>query len=387
VRRSRQDWPVGEIQITSVQSRAERDAFIKLPWRIYVNDPAWVPPLMLERREFLDRARHPFYEHGDAALFLARRGGEIVGRIMASDDPKYNALHQSNAGCFGMFESIDDQEVADALFAAAAQWLREKGRDEIMGPIDYSTNYLCSLLIEGFQFPPTVLTPHNPPYYHALIESWGFEKAIDLFAWRLANPADALSRLRRLAGVLKNRQNVTLRHGNLSDIAGEGRRLRQIYNEAWRNNWGFVPFSEKEFEFMTRELKPILLPEYVWLAEVENEPVAFILCVPDINVALKKINGRLTTFGLPIGLAKLLYHKRRLKSVRLVALGVVPKYRRHGIAELLVLRSIEEAMVKRGCSGEASLILESNVMMNRFLEAIGLEKYKTYRIYRKALAG
>jgi GNAT superfamily N-acetyltransferase len=377
---------VAEIEVARIQSRANRDAFMKFPWRIYANDPAWVPPLLVERREFLDRAKHPFYEHGDAALFLARRNGEIVGRIMASDDPKYNALHQTNVGCFGMFESIEDEAVASALFGAATKWLREKGRDEIMGPIDYSTNYLCSLLIDGFQFPPTVLTPHNPPYYRALIEGSGFQKAIDLFAWRLANPADALIRLRRLAGGLKNR-NVTLRPGNLGDIAGEGRRLRQIYNEAWRNNWGFVPFSEKEFQFMTRELKPILLPEYVWLAEVENEPVAFSLCVPDINVALKKINGRLTTFGLPIGLAKLLYHKQRLKSVRLVALGVVPKYRRHGIAEMLVLRSIEEAMVKRGCSGEASLILESNLMMNRFLEAIGLEKYKTYRIYRKALAG
>ena len=387
VRRSRQDRPVGEIQITPVQSRAERDAFIKFPWRIYANDPAWVPPLLVERREFLDRARHPFYEHGDAALFLARQNGEIVGRIMASDDPKYNALHQTNAGCFGMFESIDDQEVANALFEAAAQWLRAKGRDEIMGPIDYSTNYLCSLLIDGFQFPPTVLTPHNPPYYRALIEGWGFEKATDLFAWRLINPTHAASRLRQLAGALGRRHKVTLRHGNLSDIAGEGRKLRQIYNEAWRDNWGFVPFSEKEFEFMTRELKPILVPEFVWLAEVEGEPVAFSLCVPDINVALKKINGRLTTFGLPIGLAKLLYHKRRLKSVRLVALGVLPKFRRHGLAEMLVLRSIEEAMIKRGCSGEASLILENNLMMNRFLEAIGLEKYKTYRIYRKPLAG
>jgi GNAT superfamily N-acetyltransferase len=386
VRRPRQDWAVGEVQITPVQSRAERDSFIKFPWRIYADDRAWVPPLLVERREFLDRAKHPFYEHGDAALFLARRNGEIVGRIMASDDPKYNALHQTKVGCFGMFESIDDQQVASALFGAAAQWLREKGRDEVMGPVDYSTNYLCSLLIDGFQFPPTVLTPHNPPYYRTLIEGWAFEKAVDLFAWRLANPADALIRLRPLADKMKNR-NVILRPGNLSDTAGEARRLREIYNEAWRNNWGFVPFSEKEFEFMTRELKPILLPEYVWLAELENEPVAFILCVPDINVALKKINGRLTTFGLPIGLAKLLYHKSRLKTVRLVALGVVPKFRRHGIAEMLVLRCIEEAMVKRGCSGEASLILESNLMMNRFLEAIGLEKYKTYRIYRKALAG
>jgi GNAT superfamily N-acetyltransferase len=378
---------VDRIEITEVTSRADLNAFIKFPWRIYDNDPAWVPPLLVERREFLDRTKHPFYEHGDAALFLARRNGAIVGRVMASDDPKYNALHQTNVGCFGMFESIDDQAVAGALFAAVAEWLRRKGRDEIMGPIDYSTNYLCSLLIDGFQFPPTLLTPHNPPYYAALIENWGFQKATDLFAWKLADPAEAVTRLRRLAGALKGRRQTTLRHGDLSDIPGEARRLRQIYNEAWRNNWGFVPFSEKEFEFMTRELKPILLPEYVWLAEVENEPVAFILCVPDINVALKKINGRLTTFGLPIGLAKLLYYKRRLKSVRLVALGVLPKFRRHGIAEMLVLRSIEEAMLKRGCTGEASLILESNRMMNRFLEAIGLEKYKTYRIYRKALAG
>ena len=378
---------MAEIEVTRIQSRAERAAFIKFPWRIYANDPAWVPPLLVERREFLDRAKHPFYEHGDAALFLARSGGEIVGRIMASDDPKYNALHETNVGCFGMFEAIDNQEVANALFEAAADWLRGKGRDEIMGPIDYSTNYLCSLLVDGFQFPPTLLTPHNPPYYLALIERWGFEKAIDLYAWWFANPAEAASRLRRLAAALKNRQEVTLRHGNLSDIASEGRRLRQIYNESWQNNWGFVPFSEKEFEFMTRELKPILVPELVWLAEVEAEPVGFILCVPDINAALKKINGRLTTFGLPIGLAKLLYYKRRLKTVRLVALGVLPKFRRHGIAEMLVLRIIEEAMIKRGFIGECSLILEDNVMMNRFLEAIGAEKYKTYRIYRKALAG
>ena len=378
---------MAEIEVTRVQSRAEREAFIKFPWRIYANDPAWVPPLLVERKEFLDRQKHPFYEHGDAALFLARRGGEILGRIMASDDPKYNELHASNVGCFGMFEAIDDQEVANALFRTAAEWVRGKGRDEMIGPIDYSTNYLCSLLIDGFEHPPMLLTPHNPPYYRALLEAWGFEKAIDLFAWWFANPADAVSRLRRLAGALKNRQHVTLRHGRLSDIAQEGRRLRQIYNEAWQNNWGFVPFSEKEFEFMTRELKPLLVPELVWFAEIEGQPVGFILCVPDINVALKKINGRLTTFGLPIGLAKLLYYKSRLKTVRLVALGVLPKFRRHGIAEMLVLRIIEEAMIKRGFIGEGSLILEDNRMMNGFLEAIGAEKYKSYRIYRRALAG
>ncbi len=376
-----------QIEVTEVDSRQARDAFIKFPWRIYANDPAWVPPLLIERKEFLDREKHPFFEHGDAALFLARSGGEIVGRIMASDDPNYNALHQTNVGCFGLFESIDDQNVATALFGAAADWLRRRGRTEIMGPIDYSTNYVCGLLIDGFQFPPMLLTSHNPSYYSALIERWGFEKAMDLYAWWFANPTDAAERLRRLAGALKKRRDITFRPANLRDIAGEGRRLREIYNQAWQNNWGFVPFTEKEFEFMTHELKPILVPELVWLAEIEGEPIGFILCVPDINVALRKGNGRLTTFGLPIGLAKLLYYKSRIKTVRLVALGVVPKYRRHGIAEMLVLRIIEEAMIKRGFIGECSLILENNQMMNRFLEAIGADKYKTYRIYRRRLNG
>jgi len=376
---------VAEIEITKIGSQADRDAFIKLPWKIYAHDPAWVPPLLIERKEFLDREKHPFFEHGKAEFFLARRAGEVVGRIAASDDPKYNAIHGSNVGCFGMFEATDT-EVANALFDTAAEWLRELGRDEIMGPIDYSTNYLCGLLIDGFQHPPTLLTSHNPPFYSRLIEGWGFEKVMDLFAWWFANPANAAARLRRLAGSLKKRaEKVTLRSGNLRDLPNEARRIRAIYNEAWEKNWGFVPFSEKEFAYMTKEMKPLLLADLIWLAEIGGEPVGFILCVPDINVALKKINGRLTTFGVPIGLAKLLYYKSRLKTVRLVALGVVPKYRRHGIAEMLVLHIIEEAMLKRGFIGECSLILENNVMMNRFLEAIGAEKYKTYRIYRRSL--
>ena len=376
---------MAEIEITKIGSQADRDAFIKLPWKIYAHDPAWVPPLLIERKEFLDREKHPFFEHGKAEFFLARRAGEVVGRIAASDDPKYNAIHGSNVGCFGMFEATD-REVANALFDTAAEWLRELGRDEIMGPIDYSTNYLCGLLIDGFQHPPTLLTSHNPPFYSRLIEGWGFEKVMDLFAWWFANPANAAARLRRLAGALRKRaEKVTLRPGNLRDLPNEARRIRAIYNEAWEKNWGFVPFSEKEFAYMTKEMKPLLLPDLIWLAEIGGEPVGFILCVPDINVALKKINGRLTTFGVPIGLAKLLYYKSRLKTVRLVALGVVPKYRRHGIAEMLVLHIIEEAMLKRGFIGECSLILENNVMMNRFLEAIGAEKYKTYRIYRRSL--
>jgi GNAT superfamily N-acetyltransferase len=375
------------VEAVQVNSRAELAAFITFPWRIYVNDPAWVPPLVIERKEFLSR-KHPFYEHGDAALFLARSGGEIVGRIMASDDPNYNGLHGTNVGCFGLFESIDDQAVANALFAAAANWLRKKGRDEIMGPIDYSTNYVCGLLIDGFQHPPMLLTSHNPSYYGALIEQWGFEKAMDLYAWWFADPAEIAARLRRLEQARKKRPEVvTIRPVKMPDILAEGRRIRDIYNQAWRNNWGFVPFSEKEFDFMVKELKQLVIPELALIAEIGGQPVGFILAIPDINVALRHVNGRLTTFGLPIGLAKLLYYKGKLKTARLIALGVIPKFRRHGIAEMLVLRIIEEGMLKRGITGELSLTLENNHMINRFLEAIGAEKYKTYRIYRRGLTG
>ncbi len=375
-----------ELVVSEVTSRAERDAFIKFPWRIYRNDPAWVPPLLIERKAFLDRKEHPFYEHGDAALFLARRGGQIVGRIMASDDPHYNALHGSNVGCFGLFESTNDCAVAAALFAAADAWLRARGRNEVMGPIDYSTNYVCGLLVDGFQHPPTILTSHNPPYYAGLIEACGFDKTMDFYAWWLADPAQAAARLRRLAGVLERKRKLaTIRCANLPKMAEESARLREVYNEAWQDNWGFVPFTPKEFDFMAKELKPIVDPQYTLIAEVDGQVAGFLLCVPDINVAIRHANGRLTRFGLPIGLAKLLYYKRRIQRVRLVALGVVPKYRRHGIAERLVLQIIETAMIKRGFAGEASLVLENNFMMNRFLEAIGAQRYKTYRIYRRRL--
>jgi GNAT superfamily N-acetyltransferase len=380
---------VSEIEVSEVRSGKERDAFIKFPWRIYRNDPVWVPPLIIERKGFLDRKRHPFYQHGDAALFLARsrsRGSEVVGRIMASDDPNYNSLHQTNIGCFGLFDCIDDRNVAAALFATAVDWLRNKGRIEIMGPIDYSTNYVCGLLIDGFEFAPTILTAHNPPYYRDLIEACGFMKEKDWYAWWFADPAQAAARLRPLAQRFGKRRSVKIRPGNLKNIREESRWLRQIYNQAWEKNWGFVPFTEAEFEFMRKEMQPLLIPEFVWIAEIADEPVGFILCLPDINVALRKLNGRLTRWGLPIGLIKLLYLKGRLKTARLIALGVVEKYRRAGIAETLVLRVIEETMIKRGFTGELSMTLEDNVMINRFLEAIGASRYKTYRIYKKTLA-
>jgi ribosomal protein S18 acetylase RimI-like enzyme len=229
------------------------------------------------------------------------------------------------------------------------------------------------------------LTAHNPPYYQELIESCGFAKEKDWYAWWFADPAKAAKRLRRLAERFRTRWPVTLRPGNLKNIREESRRLRQIFNQAWQKNWGFVPFTEAEIEFMTNEMKPLLVPEFTWIAEIGNEPIGFTLCLPDINVALRHVNGRLTRFGLPIGLIKLLYYKRLIRKGRLIALGVVEKYRHAGVAEMLVLRVMEETMIKRGITGELSMTLEDNVMINRFVEAIGAQRYKTYRIFKRTL--
>ena len=376
---------MSSVEVSRVASRRDRDAFIKFPWRIYQQDPAWVPPLILERREFLDRRKHPFYRHGDAELFLAKRDGEIVGRIVASDDPNYNSLHQTNTGCFGLFESVNDPVVASALFDAANDWLRSRGRSEVMGPIDYSTNYVCGLLIDGFEHPPTFLTAHNPSSYAALIEGCGFTKVKDWYAWWISKYPEPIKRLGKIAVARSAKHSVKIRRVNLKDMVEEGRRIRAVYNRAWKKNWGFVPFTEAEADHMAKEMKPILMREATLIAEIGTEPVGFAIGIPDINVALRHIDGRLTRFGLPIGLAKLLYYRSKIRTGRLVALGVVEEYRRAGIAERLVFEAMNVA-VARGMSAELSMTLEDNVLINRFIGSLGASRYKTYRIYNKSLA-
>jgi GNAT superfamily N-acetyltransferase len=375
---------VSPIRISPVESGRERDEFVNFQWQIYKSDPAWVPPLIIERRAFLARSKHPFYQHGDAALFLAKQNGEIVGRIMASDDPNYNALHKTNLGCFGLFESIDDVDVATALFDSAEKWLRARGRSEIMGPVDYSTNYVCGLLIDGFEHPPTLLTAHNPPYYAKLIEASGFQKEVDWFAWWFDPKNAPVSRLRRLVDARMRRTPVRIRPINVRDLASESQRLAAVFNKAWENNWGFVPFTRSEAEHMATEMRPIIDPRMTLIAEIDNTPVAFVICVPDINAALQKIDGRLTRYGLPLGLVKLLWYRRKIRRARFVALGVLEEFRRTGIAETLVLQVMEEG-ASRGFTAELSMTLEDNVMVNRFIEAMGASKYKTYRIYRKSI--
>jgi GNAT superfamily N-acetyltransferase len=377
-----------EIQVSPVVSAADRDEFVRFPWRVYANDPVWVPPLLFERKEFIDPYRHPFYKHGTAALFLARRHGQPVGRILVSDDPNYNEQHHTNLGCFGMFECLDDTAAAHALFDAAAGWLRARGRTAVMGPIDYSTNYACGLLIDGFDTPPRVMMNHNPPYYIPLVESWGFRKAKDLYCWWFVtgNPTirEWCTRVERLA----KRAGVTIRALKKSEVFEGVLRCKSIYHEAWKNNWGFVTMTDAEYHHLAEVLRFIAKPELLLMAEAQGKPVGFSMTLPDLYEAQAKINGRLTTLGLPIGLVKFLYHLRQVRTARLLTLGVLSEYRRRGIAELLIMRTAVYAYDVLGYTGaELSWTLEDNDMINRTIEAVGGQRYKTYRIYERELAG
>jgi GNAT superfamily N-acetyltransferase len=374
------------VEIRELSGRHDLKRFLHLPWRIYRNDPNWVPPLLVEVREFLDRRKHPFYLHGAASQLLALRDGEPVGRVLVSDDPNYNAAHGTNLGSFGMFESIDDAAVAGALLDAAADWLRARGRTQILGPIDYSTNYQCGLLVEGFDRPPRIMLPHNPPYYARLLEGWGLNKAKDLFGWWFVDHRNMLIRWSRKADWLARRGGVTVRPFERSDFENEVRRCYEVYGKAYEHNWGFVQLSEAEFGNFAKQLWRIAHPDHVLLAEADGKVVGFSITVPDMNEAIRSANGRLTTWGLPIGLARIWWGLRRIRTARMMVLVVLEGYRRKGVSELLILKTLDYGKnVLRYTGAELGWTLEDNELINRTIVAVGGQHYKTYRIYEKNL--
>ncbi len=360
--------------------------FVKLPWRIYQYDPHWVPPLQLDVKEFLDRRKHPFYLHGEATQFIAVRGGETLGRILVSDDPLCNQLHRENLGCFGMFECLDDQAAADALLGAAADWLRRRGRTTIRGPIDYSMNYPCGLLVEGFDTPPRIMMNHNRRYYARLLESWGLRKAKDLFAWWFVDPNDLAGKWQARADRLARRGEIKIRPFRTDDFVAEVGRCQAIYNEAMGELWGFAKLSEAEFEYFAKRLSRLAMADQVLLAEVRGRPVGFSVTLPDINEAIRPLNGRLTRFGLPIGLLRFMRRKKRITTARMVVLNVLKEYRRRGVVELLILGTLNYGKNVIGYTGaELGWTLEDNEAVNRTIEAVGGRRYKTYRVYEKSL--
>jgi GNAT superfamily N-acetyltransferase len=374
------------VQIHEVGSRRRLNQFLTLPRAIYADDPRWVSPLLMDVKEFLDPKRHPFLRHGEAAKFLATRNGHPLGRILVSDDPRYNRQNGTNLGCFGMFECVDDPAVAGGLLEAAGEWLRARGRTSIRGPIDYSTNYPCGLLVEGFDTPPRFMMNHGLPYYDPLLVSCGLRKVKDLYAWWFTDADDMMAKWKRQADWIARRGKVTVRPFSKRDFAADVRRCHQVYDGARTGAWGYVDLTDAEFQYMAQRMARFGVPEHVLLAEVEGKPVGFSVTMPDLNEAVRPLKGRLTRFGLPIGLARLTNRLRRVKTARMMVLCVLEGYRRRGIGELLILRTLDYGKNSLGYTGaELGWTDEDNYLVNRAIQRVGARRYKTYRVYEKPL--
>ncbi|MBF5040854.1 N-acetyltransferase [Aggregicoccus sp. 17bor-14] len=374
-----------DVSITPVRGAADREAFIRFPYALYRHDPHWVPPLEMERKDFLDPKKNPWFEFGEVELYLARRGGEVVGRIAAVKDPRYNEYHGTTYGFFGLFDCVNEPGVARGLFDAASSWLKARGFTEVLGPASFSSNYEFGLLVEGFDSSPAILMPYNPGYYPGLLEACGFRKAKDLWAFELSASATPPEKVVRIAEKMRKREGITVRPVRMKELSKEIALIKDIYNAAWERNWGFVPMTDHEFDHLARELKAIVRPDLVLIAEVKGEPVAFSMTLPDANYALKAAGGRLTRYGLPIGLAKLVLASRRIERLRLITLGIKEGYRRRGLDAILYLDTLRTAHRLGYRGGEISWTLEDNHLVNRAIESMGGQRSKTYRIYQRAL--
>ena len=369
-----------ELGIRWVESEKDLDQFVRLPWQIYRDYAHWVPPIKKDVKFKLDRSKHPFFQHAEVMLFLAFQGTQPVGRIAAIIDHRHNEYHNEQTGFFGMFECINDYEVAQSLFSAAETWCKSKFMTRLRGPMNLSMNDECAFLLEGFDSDPVVMMPYNPEYYLEFCERYGFGKAKDLYAY-LKSGVGVNQRIGKIAERVKKKENVVVRSINMKKFDQEVAIIKEIYNAAWEINWGFVPMTDAEMDLMAKELKPIAEPELVLFAEVNGEPVGVSLTLPDFNQVLKKINGKLG----PISLLKYFYYKRKITGLRALVFGIKNEYRRTGINTVLYYET-EKAAAKLGYQWcEMSWNLEDNDLINRFDEAVGGKLYKKYRFYEKEI--
>jgi GNAT superfamily N-acetyltransferase len=356
--------------------------FIRLPWRVHRSHERWVPPLVFERKEFLNRRKNPFFEHGEAEYFIAWRGRDPVGRIAAMVDRQFNDYHGSRWGTFGVFECLDDPEAARALVERAEKWVRDKGCDRLVGPMDFTMNDEVGILIEGFDLRPMIKQPWHPPYYQRLIEdAAGREKAQDLLMWNLevSDRSRVLPVIEQLARDVGPKHGVTIRHMRKGDLEAEMERFVEVYNAAWKDNWGFTPINANEAKQTAKDLKFALDERWTWVAEKDGETIGVALTIPDFNQAIETANGRL----LPFGWARLLWKKPRIDRVRVGFLGVKPEWQHTGVAAAFYIEHFETAARRPQDGGEMGWILESNEAMNRGMEAMGGRVVKKYRLYER----
>lgn len=372
------------IEVVSVGNKKDLGKFIDFPHELYKHDPNYVPEMYLGQLDLLSPQKHPFYKHSQAQPFLAYQDGRIVGRILAIWNTNHNNFNKVSEGQFGFFDAIDDQAVADKLFQVATDWVKDKGGNKIVGPINLTTNDSCGLLVEGFNRPPMAMMPYNFPYYLDLITHAGFEKKVDLRAY-LVTKANASQRSVLLLDKLEERlkrSGIILRMINIKDFKNEAAKIKQVYNKAWDANMGFVPMTDDEFNYTAKELKMVLDPRYCVVAEKDNEIIGFVLGIPNINeILIKNKRGRL----LPFGIFRLLFGLKKVKSFRVLMLGVLDNYRKLGIEACLYGRLIKTAMPLGLEEAECSWMLDDNYMMNHAIEQINADFYKRYRLYEKSI--
>jgi GNAT superfamily N-acetyltransferase len=371
-------------KIEEVNCDGSKEEFIRFPWKVYHGNPHWVPPLKSEVQFLLNEKKNPFFQHAEAACFLARKSGETVGRIAAIIDRNYIKFHNEKAGFFGFFECLPDCAVARELLGTAARWLKERDIKIMRGPVNPSTNDECGFLLEGFDSPPMIMMTYTPAYYLDYMERCGLTKAKDLYAYIVTiRDVAAGGRLEKLASAVRARiPGLTVRPANMKLFTQEVAAVKAIYNSAWSHNWGFVPMTDAETGAMAKKLKPLIEPELMIMAEVHGKPAAFFVALPDYNQVLGKINGRLG----PVGLVKFLWYSRKISDIRVMAMGVTEEYRKKGIEGLLYLESFKAAVKKGYERAEMSWILEENFLVQRGCALMGGKLYKKYRIYEMRIS-
>ena len=369
------------VTVTEVKTPKQFWQFIDLPFTLHWDNPNWVPPLKKEVAALLDFRHHPFWEHAEGTLFLARKENKVVGRISVQIDHHYNHLWNEKLGSFGFFECIDDQSVANQLFAAAARWVKSRGIDQLRGPMSPSSNDEWGFLIEGFDRPPVLMMPYNPPYYLRLAESYGFVKAKDLLAFIKYASTPMPERFVALAARLQANPRITVRPINLRQLSSEMVIIRDLYNASWEKNWGFSPLTDKEMNLLAQNLKTFADPNMILLAFYEGKPAGLAITLPDMNQVLKHLKGKLGVLGL----LKFFYYRRKITGARALVFGFKAEYRRLGLPILLFYET-ENYMRRKGYRWcELSWNLEDNWLINEFDRELGGEVYKKYRVVEKPL--
>jgi GNAT superfamily N-acetyltransferase len=378
------------LEIERVETKAQLQEFIKMPWQVYKDNPHWVPFLYFERLEFFDKSKNPFFEHAEGDYFIARRDGQVVGAIAAVINHRYNEFQEENTAHFGTFEILDDVEAATGLLDAACEWARSRGVDKIQGPANFSSNEEFGLLIEGYDSPPVVLMPYNLPYYADYIEAAGFHKAMDLLAWnsnvpRLFEPGGMPPKLVRVVEKVKDRYGLSIRPVNMKKWDFEVEQIKKIYNSAWEKNWGFVPMTDAEIDHLADSLKMIIIPELVFAVEHDNQVVGFSLTLPDVNQPLHKYQPGTSRIGSYLAAGRMILNRKKADRLRVFALGVLTEWRSKGVDALMYHETVKAAHEHNFEWAEMSWILENNDAMNRPIEMFGAEVYKRYRVYEKSL--